>query len=285
MRQGMIVFSVILIFWFAICPVVLADNYRLNVDDQLYISVWGYPNLQQEVFIRPDGMISFPLIGEIQAEGLSINQLNKVMARRLKKYVKIKDSYVNITLKEYKKLRVMVLGEVNQPTSYVIKRGDRVLDAISLAGGTTQMADLNEVKLSRENESKVIDLEFLLNGEKQNQNYLLQDGDILHIPKSIIEVTVLGEVRQEGTYKLEDDYRLSNLIAQAGGLTDVAAQEVDYTSDGRIKKIDLSQISSYNSSQNITLHDGDTIYIPEAKYSWEKIFFIAGGLRTIKALF
>ncbi|ADL13628.1 SLBB domain-containing protein [Acetohalobium arabaticum] len=283
MRKSISVIIGILLFCLLLSTgSVLASDYRLNVDDQLYVSVWGHPDLQQKVVVSPNGTITFPLVGEIQVEGMTVSKLTEVITTRLQEYVKIKPSQVNITLEKYEKFRVMVLGEVKKPGTYQVESGDRILDAISRAGGSTQIADLSRIRLTRGNQSQEVNIEAMLTGDGKLQNYQLQDSDVLHIPQAVIEVTILGEVRQPGVYKLEDNFHLSNLIARAGGLTNAAVDKAEYISGAEVKKIDLNQLMAGDSKENIILEDGDTIRI--AQTNWTKTLFYVNGLNAIKSL-
>jgi len=262
-----------------------AADYRLHVDDQLYISVWGHSNLQQEVVVGPDGMIAFPLVGKVKAEGLSVEELTAVLTEGLQEYVKVKESEVTVALKNYNRLMVTVLGEVNRPGTYQLQESARILDAISLAGGTSQQADLTRIKLRREGQDILVNLEVLLKSEENKDKRLLKDDDIIYVPESTIEVTILGEVKKSGRYKLKKGFHLSDLLAQAGGLTRSAADEAKYISQEEVKKVDLDRLLDGVKEEDLLLHDGAKVYVVEAEYNWPEIFFFFGGLNTMKEFF
>ncbi|OCL25581.1 hypothetical protein U472_14720 [Orenia metallireducens] len=269
---------------------IMAAEYKLTIDDQLYISVWGHEDLKQEVSVGPDGNISFPLIGEIKAEGLTLNQLTDIIITELKEYVKIEPSYVNVVLKSYRKVRVMALGEVDKPGTYQLEPQSRVLELISLAGGLTETADLSNAKLTRGEETLTINLKDLLSGKKSEMNYLLEEGDVLYIGDEAIEVNIVGEVSSPGRYKLKQGATINDLIAQAGGVTTDASKQVKYVSGGVKENLNLDKIVSFDSNSNKLLQDGDSLYIEKVKYSlrkssfWTNLFFFIGGLNGIKDL-
>ncbi len=257
-------FLLLLVLFFVIIQSGLAasyEGYRLNIDDQLYISVWGHSDLQREVLIGPDGTISFPLIGEVYVLGLNIDELNEVITERLSQY--ILGPRVNVWLSKYRGLQVLVLGEAAKPGTYQVNAGSRVLDAISLAGGPTVSADLESINLTRSNEPLKVNLSLLLRGFVQEQNYLLQSGDIIFIPRSTIDVTILGEVRQQGTYQVKRDACLSELIAKAGGLLDDAGNELLVRRGEEVKNIDVRDIFSGNIAANLPLQEGDSVFVPK----------------------
>ena len=134
-----------------------AGQYRLHADDQLSISVWGHDDLQQTAVVDPDGKISFPLIGSLQAEGLTIEELTELLQIKLSKY--IKNPLININLQSYYQLNIMVMGAVKDPGTFRLKEGKRVIDVLSLSGGATEQAELSAVKLTRGGQSFSLNLE------------------------------------------------------------------------------------------------------------------------------
>ncbi|MBM7622986.1 polysaccharide biosynthesis/export family protein [Sporohalobacter salinus] len=268
----------------------VAAEYKLNTGDRLYISVWGHSDLQQEVVVGPDGQISFPLVGKIDAEGLTVNRLVKKLTQKLQKYIKTNESRVNVVIRNYKKIKVMVLGEVKKPGAYQIVNDNRVLDLISMAGGTTKIADLKHVRLTRGNKSLSIDLKALLKGKVQGQNYKLQSGDTLYVSKGIIKVNVLGAVGQPGRYEIETGTGLREILAQAGDITPEASNKVKYISGKKKRILNLERLLK-EGEENLVLHDGDTIYVLASKYNphklsfWKDFFFFVGGFNEVKDLF
>ncbi|GAB6137378.1 polysaccharide biosynthesis/export family protein [Halanaerobaculum tunisiense] len=265
-------------------------DYKLTVDDQLYISVWGQPDLQQEVVVGPDGKISFPLIGQVPAEDKTIAELTKLITDKLQQYIEVKESQVNVVFREYEKIKVMILGEIKQPGAYQVGPQKEVLDLLSLAGGTTKTANLEEAQLRRDDQSLPVDLKALLAGKKQKQNYTLQEGDVLYIPEEAIEVSILGAVNQPGKYQLKHGARLSDLLARAGDVTDEAADKLKYISGDQVQKLDLDKLLASEETKNPVLQDGDTVQILESNYDlgkisfWRNFFFFVGGLNQLDDL-
>lgn len=264
-RTGFTALALVILLVLHLVPAAFAaEQYRLHQDDLLLISVWGHPDLQQEALVGPDGSISFPLIGDVKVEGLMVDELTAIITHKLSEY--IKDPKVNITLKRYQRVRVLVLGQVQKPGAFELPAGKRLLDVISLTGGPTEIAGLTDVRLTRGDEVIKINLEALLKGEDTSQNIALQDGDVLYIPKSIMEITVLGEVRQPGRYRLDKGLRVSDLLARAGGLTEAAAMQATYTSGETVTRLNLEEIFNGNLQANPVLQDGDTVLIPKTSY-------------------
>ena len=171
-------------------PTVLKSSpgeYTIGVGDVLSITVWENPDLDQEVIVRPDGMISFPLIDEVRAEGLTISQLDKVITEKLKQFIRYPD--VSISLKSMGGERIIVLGEVASPGVYNLSGRKSVLEAIALAGGFTKDAVLNSVVIIRGGlrnpHAERIDLSRILH-KGEAKDIPLEAQDIVYVPKKFI---------------------------------------------------------------------------------------------------
>ncbi len=162
-------------------------EYIIGDDDVLHISVWQNPDLEQDAIVRPDGRISFPLIGDVQATGLTITQLDENITQKLKEYLKYPQ--VSISIKKLGGQKVMVLGEVQTQGVYAVTGAKTAIEAISLAGGFTRDAVPSSVVIIRGGfqnpEAKRINLSRALKGDLR-QNIALQSEDILFVPKKFI---------------------------------------------------------------------------------------------------
>jgi polysaccharide export outer membrane protein len=162
-----------------------ADRYRVQPGDVLEISVWKEKDLQAEVLIRPDGGMSFPLAGDITATGKSIEELRGDIAARLKSY--IPDPVVTVAVKQIGGNHIYVLGKVNRAGEFPFSRPVDVMQALSLAGGTTPYAALNDIViLRRQNADRVEAIHFhysdVARGKELSQNVLLRSGDTVVVP-------------------------------------------------------------------------------------------------------
>ena len=164
------------------------SQYIISPGDVLYISVWENPDLTGEVIVRPDGMISFPLIDEVKAAGLTISELDKEMTERLKEYIRFPD--VSISLRAMGGQRVIILGEVKSPGVYSLKGRKTVLEAVALAGGFTKDAVLNSVIVIKGGfknpHPKRVDLASALKKGKMKEDIVLESQDIVFVPKKFI---------------------------------------------------------------------------------------------------
>jgi polysaccharide export outer membrane protein len=161
-----------------------SDGYRVQPGDILAISVWREPDLQGDILVRPDGGISFPLAGDVNATGMTIADVTAAVMERLKRY--IPDPVVTVAVKTLGGNRVYVLGKVNRPGEFPFSRPLDVMQALALAGGATPFAALNDIKILRRTATQVTALEFrygeVERGRALQQNILLQSGDTVVVP-------------------------------------------------------------------------------------------------------
>lgn len=165
-------------------PVDAPPDYRISAEDVLDISVWREPDLQRQVIVRPDGGISFPLVGDIMAAGKTPAQLQGDLVTRLETY--IPDAVVTVSLLELKGLRIYVTGKVRNPGQFLVGRYVDVLQAITLAGGFTPFANERDVHIiRRENgREKIYEFDYseVERGRNLSQNIRLQADDVVVVP-------------------------------------------------------------------------------------------------------
>lgn len=160
------------------------DTYMIQPGDELFISVWKEKDLQTVVTVRPDGVINFPLAGEVMASGSTIEQLQKNLAAKLAKYVP--DPVVSIAIKQSSGNKIYVVGKVARPGDYVAIRNMDVMQALSMAGGPTPYASVNKIKILRrvngEQKTFLFKYSRVEKGEDLEQNIILQGGDVVIVP-------------------------------------------------------------------------------------------------------
>lgn len=163
--------------------------YHIGVDDQLQVSVWHNPDLSVSVPVRPDGMITVPLIGDVQAGGRTPEQVAAEIKEKLQAYVRDPQVAVILTsLRSHEYLsRVRVTGAVRTPVSIPYRQGMTVLDAVLAAGGTTEFAAPDRTELYRKSgdatQSYAIRLDSILQKGNLTTNYPVQPGDVITVPQ------------------------------------------------------------------------------------------------------
>ena len=178
---------VIILFLVIILPQsIRAQDYQLGAGDILTMDVWGYKELKIEaVPIRPDGKISIPLSGELQAAGMTSGELTSIITDSLKQY--IKDPIVSVNVVKFRTTRVYVLGEATKPGLYEIEKQHNLIDAIGMAGSYTRDAAKRKVYVIRKDQTDAplkVNLLNLLKKGDMSQNVALNDGDIVYLTKS-----------------------------------------------------------------------------------------------------
>lgn len=160
------------------------SGYIVKPGDILEISVWKEPDLQRQVLVRPDGAFSFPLVGQVDARGRTVMELNKIVSERLSRY--IADAVVTISVQQINGNKIYVLGQVNKPGEFIVNPSVNVMQALSMAGGMTPFAASNDIIVLRgqSKEQKAIPFRYadVVRGRNLEQNIELVAGDVVVVP-------------------------------------------------------------------------------------------------------
>ena len=171
-----------------LCNVATAETYLLNPGDQLDVSVWNEDTLQRTITVLPDGMISFPLVGHLQAAGKSAAQVEAVIGEKLDTF--IADPEVNVTVTSTKGNVVFVVGKVLKPGPVAMIQLTTVMQALAMAGGINEFAAENSIKIIRRSDQATGTAESILKvrysdlekGSDLSSNHLLKAGDVIVVP-------------------------------------------------------------------------------------------------------
>ena len=164
-------------------------EYVVNLGDILEISVWEWPDLRTpEVYVRPDGRISFPLVGDIEAVGRTLTEIDDELTKKLTEY--IRSPQVSVSIKRFGGKKVIVLGEVSNPGVYAPTGKSSLLEVIALAGGFSATAVTSNVLVIRgdvvKSEAIACDLRRALKGGDLSQNISTEPNDIIYVPRRFI---------------------------------------------------------------------------------------------------
>ena len=158
--------------------------YLIGPNDILNIHIWREPELTRDVIVTPDGRITFPLIGNIVAQGLTVTELKKIITDKIKHYVSTPE--VTVIVNESRSRTIYTIGKVNSPGPYPLAPNMTVLQALSTAGGFTEWADTKNILIVRREGNKEIQLRFnhkeFISGKKLEQNILLKPNDTIVVP-------------------------------------------------------------------------------------------------------
>jgi len=161
-----------------------SSDYRLQAGDEIEVSVWEEENLQRTVRIRPDGKFSFPLTGEVNAAGRTVGEIQMELSDRLERY--IPEAVVTVSVTALEGNRIYVIGQVNTPGGFVMNPRLSVIQALSLAGGTTAFASVNDIIIlrGRGQQQRVFRFAYddIKRGRNLEQNVDLESGDVVIVP-------------------------------------------------------------------------------------------------------
>jgi polysaccharide export outer membrane protein len=163
---------------------VVEEKYQLGPEDVIEVSVWKEPDLTKQIAVRPDGKISYPLIGDVQVAGKSVKQVRDEISKRLEKYVT--DAQVTVILLKTQFYKIYVVGKVNKPGEFLVGRPADVMQALAMAGGLTPFASPGKIMIIRRTGSREqtfpFDYKSVAKGEFLEQNIPLLPGDVVVVP-------------------------------------------------------------------------------------------------------
>jgi polysaccharide export outer membrane protein len=251
------------------------ESYRIGPGDVIKITVWGHEDLSRLAVVAADGRMPFPLIGEIQASGLSPTELEGRLQELLAKDYLV-NPQVTVSLQEYRSQKVFVLGDAEKPGTYALTGRTTLLDVLSQAGGPGKGAGRQVVVVRfPKSEGPVnpgtagsttfrLNLKKLLDGDA-SENLLLQNGDTVYLPKQT-SFFVLGEVKRPGAFALEKDTSALEAVTLAGGFSERAAPSMAKVlrkrPDGNQETIVIDLGGVDPRAREFLLAEGDTVLVP-----------------------
>ncbi|MGA1826081.1 MAG: polysaccharide biosynthesis/export family protein [bacterium] len=268
------------------------DTYNVGPSDVLEISVWGEPDLNKTVLVSSDGAINFPLLGKVLVAGLTIEETEEKITSLLGRDYLV-NPQVNINIKEYNSQKVVALGEVQKPGSYVLTGPTSILELLSKAGGVTKnvgnrimifradpdlFLDPYAITIDEETITKrkpiIIDVNRLLKDGSLSENSDIVAGDVVFVEAKedadINEqrVYITGKVNKPGAYDYQNGLTALNLCIIAGGFDPSSAPNrstIIRNTEGeqKIIKINLNNVIKGKSTDFI-LKPGDRLNIPES---------------------
>ncbi|MGB8478099.1 MAG: polysaccharide biosynthesis/export family protein [Acidobacteriaceae bacterium] len=160
-------------------------HYRIGAGDVLTVNIWHEPEVSRNVPVRPDGKISLPLVGDVQAAGLTPTQLKTELEARFEKFLTNPD--VSVIVAEIRSQRVNVLGQVMRPGTYALIPPMNVIDAVATAGGLREFAKPNKIYVLRtlpDGQVARIKVQYknVLKGKRGSEDVMLQTRDTVVVP-------------------------------------------------------------------------------------------------------
>ena len=168
----------------AAAPTTSVEQYRIGPEDMIAVTVWKNDAMSRVVPVRPDGMISLPLLDDVRASGLTAMELRDVIAKKLVEYMPAPE--VSVIVNDVRSFKVSVMGEVVRPARYELKSVTTVLDVLAQAGGFNQFANRSKIVILRPNGKGMTRIPFnynkVISSGGEDENFYLQSGDIVLVP-------------------------------------------------------------------------------------------------------
>jgi len=256
-------------------------EYRIGPRDVLEITYWeGNTPTKEEILVRPDGKISFSFVEDVPAKGLTASQLDDLLTKRLQRYVK--KPRIDVVVTEFNSKTITLLGAIayrnvsgTGPGEYTLSGKTTLLELITRAGGMSEGADLQSIKIRRKSgESISVNLFEAIHQGDPGNDFVLDNKDVIFISTLAEDghrIYVFGEVTQPGAYSFKNpDIRLADVIAEAGGPTVFATESNTQIIRGDITKPEVisanleSLLESGDQSQNVALVHRDMVYVPRS---------------------
>lgn len=258
-------------------------NYKLGAGDEVVIDIWGASQNTIRRTITPEGTINIESLGPVFLSGMTIEQANEIVRRKLSNlYAGVDEeggaSYISLTLGQIRSIQVNVMGEVVTPGTYTVSSLSSVFHALYLAGGINDIGSLRTVNLYRGGKKVAsVDIyDFILRGQTPD-DIRLSDGDVIVVPAYQSLVNITGEIKRPMWYEITSDEHASDLINYAGG----------FTGEANVENISLSrktgkyrQIYTLNPETmlSFTLADGDSIAIGKGLNRYDNRVQIDGSV-------
>jgi polysaccharide export outer membrane protein len=242
-------------------------NYVLGPGDVIKITVYNNPDLTLETRVTELGMISFPLVGELQVGGMTSTAAEKKLADLLESGNFVKQPQINILVAQFQSKMISVLGSVYKPGRYPLDRATNLADLLALVGGPTpDGSDL--VTIIGKSGKREYDLRSIVDKGDGSQNVPLAGGEIIYVHAR--DIAVMGQVNRPGKYSVVGGVRtVGDFLGAAGGINPNGSDTVTVTTfrNGKLNRFEVDVDSLFrtgNSSENIELMSGDSIYVPRA---------------------
>jgi len=264
----------------------VGQEYTIKQGDSITVTVWERQSLSGTMIVDPKGNIILPMpIGPVPVAGMTVVKITQVLTDKIKEYILNPTVFVSVTPAEG--FTIHVLGEVRTPSFMKIPEGTTLQEVLAMSGGVTEFADKKNIKLirkekdSEDNKSTEITVDFERFAEYSDfsANPVLESGDVLFVPhmtkiertKKLTKqsIAVFGAVGKPGVVDTEDPLPLMNVIALAGGLTNLAIPKEIYilsiVNDKFTRKyVDFeSFISGNDPTANPDISLGDMVFVPE----------------------
>ncbi|MDH3578250.1 MAG: SLBB domain-containing protein [Gammaproteobacteria bacterium] len=250
-------------------------DYVLGPGDSVRVQLFGNVNGIYEYEVSRDGVLNLPEIGPVTVAGLSFSEFRADINKRVKEM--LIGTQVSVTMGQLRTIRVFVLGDVNEPGSYVVSGLATVSGALYEGGGISKVGSLRNVQLKRNGRVVArLDLyDLLLKGDTSSDRRL-HPGDVIFVPPIGNTIGVGGAVKRPAIYETKGEATIADAVELAGGLAPEA-----FGKGARVERVDGGKTTiavdlSSTDSSRLRIHSGDTLIVPEVLPSLEDTVVLAG---------
>ena len=245
-----------------------SPQYIIGPEDVLEISVFRHEDLTMAATVSPQGVISYFLVGDIKAAGLTRFELRDKIQKALSKYIRRPQVIVQIV--KARSHKIYALGEVESPGVYHMRTNFTLVEALSQAGGITSDAYLSGAYVVRNGGILLVNFYELIKKGNTKENIPLIPGDVIYVPSNKDQkVFVLGEVNRQAAILIDERVTLLEAIAKAGGFTQDAKRNSIVVMRGNLSRPEIMKIDCENMplAANVPLQQGDIIYVASSTIS------------------
>ncbi len=266
------VILLIVLFLLILVGIAQAENYVIGPEDVLQISVWGSPELNvQQLPVRPDGMISVPLVGDIKVDGMTPEQLKEYLEKEYLKYIKTPN--VSVIVTAVNSFKVFIIGGgvsagTGSSSGAITLKSNTTLLQLLAQLGSLQGADLKSAYLLRSGKKMPVNFMKLIENGDVSQDIDLHRGDVIFIPPDLENrIKVVGAVKNPGLFPYIKGMTALDAVLSAGGFTEFASQNnvvIVRNEGGEAKNIQVKLkdvVKGGDLNKNVPLKPGDLVNV------------------------
>lgn len=243
-------------------------NYTLGSGDQIILTLWGEKEARYDLSLDRDGQVRVELVGAVSLNGQTLKSAEELLRKRLTKVyggLQTGATQMDLTLGKLKQVRVYVVGDVVRPGSFLLSGNTSVFAALYHAEGPSELGTERRITLVRDGRETVVDLyDYLVQGRRPGQD-VLQDGDVLRVPRHGKLVRAAGDIGRPGIYELLDEEGGKELLGYCGGTNATAAATsmvaVRLVANGRREAFLLPNPAEILAGKRAELQDGDSVHV------------------------
>ncbi len=259
------------------------DGYKFGPGDNILVNIWGRVDLELTLTVDREGKVFIPKVGDIIAAGITLDQFEDRLNKKLSKVYS--DYSLSVTYGKLRQITIYVFGEVQKPGGYTVSSLANLLNALYLAGGTTEKGSLRNIQIVRNTRvAGSYDLYDLLLRGDNSDDLKLHSGDVVYVPIVGPLVAISGEVRRPAIYELTGEEIATEAIELAGGSTpeaflqSISLDRVSVSDSRMLMDLNLSDSSAYEQN-NIQLQDGDKLTVFSIYDFHENLVHLTGHVK------